>query len=193
MAWDMTDQTETLPCRPFERNYTGWSYGDDRTVAYLPLGWGTASISSYYLTIFDAVDSRANYSVPATYAIPRYSKSASLSAGRLFLLNSSVVTIVDLHSSDSPADFAIRRAASGSPSHFMNTATGQIDSVAWEFGDGDSAWGESVFHTFAEPGDYLVVERVYRNQGFDVQEKRRSVTITPGPCGDPTRRPFCRE
>jgi gliding motility-associated-like protein len=40
--------------------------------------------------------------------------------------------------------------------HFRITNTANIDSVTWEFGDGNTSTGLSPFHLYAAPGSYLV-------------------------------------
>ena len=55
---------------------------------------------------------------------------------------------------------------------FSGDRDGEIVSYEWDFGDGNSASGESVEHTFTEPGNYLVVLTVTDNDGGQAFDTR---------------------
>ncbi len=44
---------------------------------------------------------------------------------------------------------------------------GQLVSYQWEFGDGSSASGEQVTHTYNAPGEYIVTLKVEDNAGLE--------------------------
>lgn len=60
---------------------------------------------------------------------------------------------------------AFTRSGSGLTYNFSYTGTSGIDSVVWSFGDGQSASGNSVSHTYAAPGSYTVCATAYNNCG----------------------------
>jgi len=49
---------------------------------------------------------------------------------------------------------------------------GQIARVCWDFGDGDSSWSASTWHTYDAPGEYLVSCTVIDNDGVNVTDWR---------------------
>jgi YVTN family beta-propeller protein len=77
----------------------------------------------------------------------------------------------------SPAQVDLGGAITGSVS--VSGGTGSF-SVSWEFGDGDSANGSSVSHTYAAAGTYIVVATV-NDQGGGVSSASASVSVVPLP------------
>lgn len=53
----------------------------------------------------------------------------------------------------------------------------EVVSYTWDFGDGETAAGESVEHAFDEPGDYVVTLRIVDGNGVEATA-RQEVTVT---------------
>lgn len=68
----------------------------------------------------------------------------------------------------------------GTPSVFNGTGTDPIDDLMWFFGDGASAPGDSVSHTYATAGNYLVSLQITNRCGLDTTITRQ-ITITAPP------------
>ncbi|MBK8704699.1 MAG: PKD domain-containing protein [Saprospiraceae bacterium] len=60
--------------------------------------------------------------------------------------------------------------------------------VSWDLGDGNTAVGDTVIHTYEEAGQYLVQEFVNNGCGFDTTEV--SITVLPAPPVSFTHQPF---
>ncbi|MGC8565738.1 MAG: PKD domain-containing protein, partial [Thermoplasmata archaeon] len=54
----------------------------------------------------------------------------------------------------------------GSSIQFTASITGNVTSVSWNFGDGTTATGLSVTHTYTEPGSYLVFVNASGPSGY---------------------------
>ena len=55
---------------------------------------------------------------------------------------------------------------------------GTISSYSWDFGDGETGNGENIFHTYQNPGDYIVSLSVTDNDGAVGNNDRRLTYIT---------------
>ena len=55
---------------------------------------------------------------------------------------------------------------------------GTISSYSWDFGDGQTGSGKNVFHTYQNPGDYIVSLSVTDNDGAVGNNDRRLTYIT---------------
>lgn len=80
------------------------------------------------------------------------------------------------------ASFTYVPACEGAPVQFNSTSitnpTGQeITSFEWDFGDGQTASGENVSHTFTEYGDYEVTLHVATGYGVCSDQKTQTVTV----------------
>lgn len=80
------------------------------------------------------------------------------------------------------ADFTYVSACEGDPVQFTSTSTtnpsGQeITSFEWDFGDGQSASGQNVSHTFAQYGDYEVTLLVGTGNGTCTDQKTMTVSV----------------
>ena len=53
---------------------------------------------------------------------------------------------------------------------------GQITSYDWDFGDGTSAFGEQVTHTFSQDGTYIVILTVSNDEG-EMATARQTITV----------------
>ncbi len=80
------------------------------------------------------------------------------------------------------ANFTFNTACEGDPVQFTSTSTtnptGQeITSFEWDFGDGQTASGQNVSHTFDHYGDYEVTLDVATGDGHCSDQKTMTVTI----------------
>jgi PKD repeat protein len=65
-----------------------------------------------------------------------------------------------------------------------SSSSGSPDAYVWDFGDGNSATGANVTHTYAAPGDYTVTLTVVNLAGEDSETQTITVgTPTPSPSG----------
>ncbi len=94
-----------------------------------------------------------------TYSLPNTSYSVTLtttnSNGCINSLTQNVTTTTSIG-----ADFSFTTACIGSPTLFTatsNLSPGDISQVAWYFGDGNTAVGNPVSHTYSAPGYYNVI------------------------------------
>ena len=64
--------------------------------------------------------------------------------------------------------------------HFNSTSTSEHDiiSITWHFGDGSEGDGDDPYHTYDEPGTYVVCIRIEDNTGC-VSELCHEVTVAP--------------
>jgi gliding motility-associated-like protein len=72
------------------------------------------------------------------------------------------------------------------PTDFTGSGTDPIDTLTWDFGDGQSQKGAnltSVTHTYSDPGDYTVILRISNRcvGPIDSLTQIRTVTISPQP------------
>lgn len=69
--------------------------------------------------------------------------------------------------------------------HFNSTSTSEHDiiSITWHFGDGSEGDGDDPYHTYDEPGTYVVCIRIEDNTGC-VSELCHEVTVEPLGGGD---------
>ena len=64
-------------------------------------------------------------------------------------------------------------------STFSAPGVGSVDSIVWEFGDGNQAFGDSVVHTYAQNGAYNVCQTIYLiSQGSVICSDTICVSIT---------------
>src|SRR5215831_13982565 len=90
-------------------------------------------------------------------------------------------------SSELKANFVFSPSSptAGSPVQFdASTSVGDIASFSWNFGDGTTASGVSVSHTFKQQGDFTVVLTVTDSRGFTAQSAPTKVSVGAGK--DPT-------
>lgn len=92
------------------------------------------------------------------------------------------------------ADFTYVAACEGDPVQFTSTSTtnpsGQtITSFEWDFGDGQTASGETVSHTFATYGDYEVTLNVGTGNSVCTDQKTITVTVYAIPMATTTAEP----
>ena len=90
------------------------------------------------------------------------------------------------------ADFTYVPACEGSPVQFTSTSTtnpeGQeIENIGWDFGDGETASGPTVSHTYAEAGDYEVTLNV--GTGICTDQLIQTVTVYAIPVATATASP----
>jgi hypothetical protein len=81
-------------------------------------------------------------------------------------------------------NFTPPSATIGNPATFDATVTGtsanaSVATYLWDFGDGDTAFGQTVQHIFGDPGTYLVTLAVIDTLGR-TNSVSKSVTIGPG-------------
>src|SRR5690606_1225800 len=63
--------------------------------------------------------------------------------------------------------------------------------VTWDFGDGNTATGDTVWHTFTTPGDFIIYEYVNNNCGYDTAFQL--LTVWPAPTAALVHAPYvCR-
>lgn len=63
--------------------------------------------------------------------------------------------------------------------------------VTWNFGDGNTATGDTVWHTFTTPGDFVIYEYVNNGCGYDTAFQ--SLTVWPAPTASFVHAPYvCR-
>ncbi len=67
----------------------------------------------------------------------------------------------------------------GSPSIFLGTGTDAIDDLTWFFGDGATDMGDSVQHTYAAAGNYLVSLQITNRCGLDTTITRQITIVAP--------------
>ncbi|MCC6385695.1 MAG: PKD domain-containing protein [Bacteroidia bacterium] len=101
------------------------------------------------------------YSLPGIYQVTLFVKTYSDCDTSL----SSLVTVID-----SPvADFSFQNACIDSAIVFTDQSVApsgsSIDSINWNFGDGNFATGNSVSHQYLSPGNYTVTITVFTNTG----------------------------
>jgi gliding motility-associated-like protein len=65
------------------------------------------------------------------------------------------------------------------PIEFINTATGEYESILWDFGDGSFSGEENPVHTYVEIGSYVVIQRVTFSFGC-VYEKVITLIVEEG-------------
>ena len=92
------------------------------------------------------------------------------------------------------ADFTFVTACEGEPVRFTSTSTtnpsGQeITSYEWDFGDGQSASGQNVNHTYAQYGDYEVTLHVGTGSGTCSDDKTLTVSVYAVPVATVTAQP----
>ena len=80
------------------------------------------------------------------------------------------------------ADFNFTNVCEGEPTQLTSTAvtdpTGQeITGYYWDFGDGGTADGPNVTHTYASPGEYQVTHTVHTGNGHCVDEITMTVAV----------------
>jgi PKD repeat protein len=62
---------------------------------------------------------------------------------------------------------------------YASKSTGEIDEYIWDFGDGNTATGSTVDHTYTLPGNYTVTLRVVGPQGENTATHLVHVNSTP--------------
>ncbi len=60
---------------------------------------------------------------------------------------------------------------------FESTSTGAVYTWDWDFGDGESGYGETVSHTYYEPGTYTVALDVSGPGGSDIETKTGYIRV----------------
>ncbi|WP_282032246.1 PKD domain-containing protein [Winogradskyella eximia] len=65
------------------------------------------------------------------------------------------------------------------PIEFINTATGQYETILWDFGDGSFSGEENPVHTYFTPGSYVVIQTVTYPYGC-VYQKTITLIIEEG-------------
>ena len=92
------------------------------------------------------------------------------------------------------ASFEANTVCAGNPTEFHSTATvtGQhFASYQWNFGDGETGTGETVSHTYAEPGEYRVSHTVSTSNGCQGSISQ-TVTVVSAPVADFTATTVCQ-
>jgi PKD repeat protein len=64
---------------------------------------------------------------------------------------------------------------------FTDTSTGDVKTRTWDFGDGNTAVGTQVSHTYATPGSYLATLTVRNDGGASSASAQITVTAPPPP------------
>lgn len=92
------------------------------------------------------------------------------------------------------ASFEADTVCVGNPTEFYSTATvtGQhLASYQWNFGDGETGTGETVSHTYAEPGSYSVSHTVSTSNGCQGSVSQ-TVLVVSAPVADFTATTVCQ-
>ncbi len=81
---------------------------------------------------------------------------------------------------DCHAEFTWEQIPGSLQIHFFSTSTSEHDIISyiWHFGDGDEGDGNDPYHTYDEPGTYVVCLRIEDNTGC-VSEICHEVTVEP--------------
>ena len=81
---------------------------------------------------------------------------------------------------DCHAEFTWEQIPGSLQIHFFSTSTSEHDIISyiWHFGDGDEGDGDDPYHTYDEPGTYVVCLRIEDNTGC-VGEICHEVTVAP--------------
>ena len=95
---------------------------------------------------------------------------------------------------DPTANFNFTSVCQGTPTQFNSTATTnpngqQIQSYQWNFGDGQTGSGQSVMHTYAQPGNYQVTHTVSTGNGHCTDQKTQTVPVYAAPSASATAQP----
>ncbi len=158
-------RTFTVDLRDFpETAMLNWEFGDGTMVANLPVASGrivthefsragTFSVSVHLFTAKDWIDARGS-SLIASGSLPIKVVAPNKLPTAVFV----VEDIVD--ESEQIVGLAKRFSASGS-----SDRDGSIESYLWDFGDGSTATGETVDHTYARSGRYVVRLTVKDDRG----------------------------
>jgi PKD repeat protein len=117
------------------------------------------------------------YSSAGTFTVSVTVTDANLASATM----SHDVTVSEI-SQPLTGDFVFGLATSGKPVSFTATASGGVPpySFTWEFGDGGSAIGDSVTHSYSAKGSYAVMLRV-DDSGEESVQAIHTVTVEPQP------------
>jgi len=91
------------------------------------------------------------------------------------------------------ANFTFNTVCRGNPTQFTSTATApqgtQIQTYNWNFGDGQTGTGQTVTHTYAQPGEYTVTHTVGTSHGACTDQKVQLVPVYAQPSPTITSNP----
>ncbi len=77
-------------------------------------------------------------------------------------------------------NFDFENLCYGDETHFFLTSDEPYSSIKWDFGDGNTATGSEVFHTYGSPGTYIVTQRRILN-GEEFEPSKKELTIVDIP------------
>ena len=95
------------------------------------------------------------------------------------------------------ADFTATTVCQGNPTQFTSTSTtnpaGQaISSFQWRFGDGQTGTGQTISHTYAQPGTYQVTLTVSTGNGRCSHEITKTISVESVPEANFTATTVCQ-
>lgn len=124
------------------------------------------------------------YLVTATARLPGGAVTGSGICGELKTQRRITVNAAPVAQLDGPVQASVGQALGFSGAR-SSDADGAIALFEWEFGDGTSAIGVDVTHTFAEAGEYPVTLRVYDNAGVGNSAAETQMLLRVEPAPDP--------
>ena len=148
-----------------------WDFGDGTTA------WGetvshTFNYPGVYTVTLTVIDDQGSTG----------SDTIEINAGSGFT-NQSPVAVVSSDSTSGVAPLTVNFDGSGS-----YDPDGKIVSYDWDFGDGTTAWGETVSHTFNDPGVYTVTVTVTDNNDLTASDQI-TITVDEGGSVSPNQAP----
>ena len=137
-----------------------WDFGDGTTASGLNASHTYAAAGSYVVTL-TVTDNHG----------------ATDSSTQTFIANAAPEAVVDVSTTSGLAPLAIAAVGAGSSDPF-----GSIVSYEWDFGDGNSASGVAVNHTYSAAGDYTLTLTVTDDNGAqDSASELITVNLAPLP------------
>ena len=77
-------------------------------------------------------------------------------------------------------NFDFENLCFGDETHFFLTSDEPFTSIKWDFGDGNTATGSEVYHTYASPGTYIVTQtRTLNGEEFEPAKKELTIVDIP--------------
>jgi len=159
-----------------------WYFGDGETGEGM-IARHTYDLPGQYIIYVEAVDDAGaktnSIAAPLFLKVERPSieeLSLDLPPVALMAASESIVTVGEEVSFSGGASYHYyeRRGS-------IRTTTGNIESWSWELGDGETAEGKEVTHTYTDPGSYLVLLKVKDSVGGKTDTVGRTLIVTPEP------------
>ena len=142
-----------------------WNFGDGQT--------GSGATTSH------------TYAQPGTYTVTH-----TVATGNGDCSDTETMTVTVL--AQPICNFNYIATCAGSPVEFWSTSTGaDITSYQWDFGDGQNGVGETVNHTYTQPGTYYVTHTVSIANNACNDEMTQAVTVLPLPTANFTFTTVC--